>query len=148
MDYYKEYCENVYKDESSFYKNRLIKTFEENGYDKNLAKVNTLPLKQYRLYKIYRIQHLEYNMKKYDIKSVKDFRYEYSPFDNHFTEYLKQLYEDKDDNEKKLKDYVKSRKCILNKKIMEGERSPLINSFLEYDKMGMIVRDIRAGVKF
>ena len=31
---------------------------------------------------------------------------------------------------------------------MEGERSPLINSFLEYDKMGMIVRDIRAGVKF
>ena len=72
MDYYKEYCENVYKDESSFYKNRLIKTFEENGYDKNLAKVNTLPLKQYRLYKIYRIQHLEYNIKKYDIKSVKD----------------------------------------------------------------------------
>ena len=142
MDYYKEYCDKVYKDESSFYVNKLIKKFEENGYDKNLAKVNTLPLKQYRVYKVYKVGMLEYNMKKYNIKSIEKFRYEYSPNDNHLREYLIELYYDKEN----LKDYVKARKYSLNKKIVAGDMSPLIYSFLEYDKMAMIVRDIRAGV--
>jgi len=142
MDEYKSYCDVVYLQNNSFYVNKLIKRFQDNGYDKDLAKVNTLPLKQYRIYKIYKVGVLEYNMKKYNIKSVENFRYEYSPIDNHLTEYLKQLYDDKEN----LKDYVKARKWSLNKKIVAGDRSPLILSFLEYDKMGMIVRDIRAGV--
>jgi hypothetical protein len=41
---------------------------------------------------------------------------------------------------------MKARKWSLNKKIVAGDMSPLIYSFLEYDKMAMIVRDIRAGV--
>lgn len=146
MDEYKSYCDVVYLQNNSFYVNKLIKRFQDNGYDKDLAKVNTLPLKQYRIYKIYKVGVLEYNMKKYNIKSVENFRYEYSPIDNHLTEYLKLLYEDNYENEKKLKDYVKSRKYLINKKIVAGDRSPLIASFLEYDKMCMIVRDIRLGV--
>lgn len=147
MDEYKSYCEVVYLNNNSFYVNKLIKRFQENGYDKDLAKVNTLPLKQYRIYKVYKFRTLEYNMKKYNIKSVENFRYEYSPIDNHLTEYLKLLYEDNYENEKKLKDYVKARKWSLNKKIVAGDtRHPLIISFLLYDRMGMIVRDIRAGV--
>jgi hypothetical protein len=66
MDYYKEYCDKVYKDESSFYVNKLIKKFEENGYDKDLTTAKSLPLKQYSIYKIYKGSELEYNMKKYN----------------------------------------------------------------------------------
>ena len=141
MDYYKEYCDKVYKDECSFYVNKLIKKFQENGWDKDLRTANSLPLKQYRIYKIYKVGMLEYNMKKYNIKSVENFRYEYSSKDNTLTEYLKELYLDITSES-----YVKSRKYILNKKIVAGDMTPLIYSFLEYDKMAMIVRDIRAGV--
>lgn len=145
MDEYKSYCEVVYLFNNSFYVNKLIKKFQENGWDKDLRTAKSLPLKQYSIYKIYKGSVLEYNMKKYNIKSVENFRYEYSPIDNHLTEYLKLLYDDKEN----LKDYVKARKWSLNKKIVAGDtRHPLIISFLLYDRMGMIVRDIRAGVKF
>jgi len=146
MDYFVEYCDKVYVDESTFYVNKIIKNFKDNGYDKDLTTAKSLPLKQYAIYKIYKVGVLEYNMKNYNIKSVENFRYEYSPFDNNLTPYLKRLYEDNYENEKKLKDYVKSRKYLINKKIVAGDRSPLIASFLEYDKMCMIVRDIRLGV--
>ena len=140
MDYFVEYCDKVYKDETSFYVNKLIKEFHENGWDKDLTTAKSLPLKQYKIYKIYKVSVLEYNMKKYNIKSIENFRYEYHFEDNNLKEYLKDLYDDK------TKNYRRHRKCILNKKIVAGDRSPLIYSFLEYDKMCMIVRDIHMKI--
>lgn len=151
---YKRYCEKIYEEwklneeflsEDKYYINKLIKVFYDKGCHKNLTKCDTIPLKQYSLYKLKKTD-LQYWLKKKEIASsqLRNYEYEYSSHDNNLTEYLKQLYSDK----KNLNDYVKSRKYIMNKNIVNKKLTPMIKSFLEYDRICMIVRDIRAGVEF
>ena len=142
---YKKYLKLIYPDnddtddnDNEYYLNKLIKNYEENGYDAQLENDNlTLPMKQYKIYKLYK-DRLEQVRKDLEIECrVLEEDYKFCDYDNNFREYLKQLYPDKS------KDYLKSRKSIITKKIKNNDMNALVLSMIECDKIMMILRDLQ-----
>jgi len=139
MDLYSDYCDKVYRFKTTFYVTRLKKIFQEKGYDKEINRRNVpLPIKQYSIYKGY-LTELKRVQEKYEIddEKIKNYQYDYNPHNSSLHLYSKILYDDPD--------YQKSRRYIMSKNIEKNNLTPLILSFLEFDKMNRIVQDIRSG---
>lgn len=140
---YKKYLKLIYpdNDDNDYYLNKLIKNYEENGYDAQLENDNlTLPMKQYKIYKL-RNDWLEEERKSLKIEyntilNMKE-EYKFRDYDNNFRLYLKLLYPDKS------KDYLKSRKCYITKKIKNNDMNAFVLSMIECDKIMMLLRDLQ-----
>jgi len=140
MDCYKEYIEIVYKYEDKYYKNKLIKKYEEQY---NIEARNqyfwSLPMVQYRAYK-WKKKDLETRLKKLNIdkeKFISQYRYEFHHADNYLKEYMKLIYNEK------TASYRATRKNFIKSKILKKDYNPFILSFLEYDKFSAMISDLR-----
>ena len=138
MDYYKEYIEIVNKYEDKYYKNKLIKKYEEQ-YNIENQYFWSLPMIQYRAY-LGKIKDLEHRLKKLNIdkeKFISQYKYEFHHADNYLKEYMKLIYNDK------TASYRATRKNFIKSKILRRDYNSFILSFLEYDKFSAMISDLR-----
>lgn len=121
---------------SKFYGNKNKRTIsarksELKRYCKN--KKDELPVRQFKLWKIYYVTYYLDAIEKYKI-NPDNIEYRFNKDNNSLTKYLKDLSNSDLDQEEWLHS-IHSRKYEITHLILSGKRNKFINNFLEYDKM-------------
>ena len=134
MDYFKIYCDIIYKDKAIKYKNRKYKQLKENYSPRN----KSLIFKQFRIWKGFRIIEYDHALNKYNISEEDLEIYKFKENDNYILKYLKELY-----NEHHDPNYPYERHREIKKQIRENKNTSYLSNIFEYDRMYKVVRNLK-----